>query len=160
MSTILIRRLILAPIIIEGEEQRNAIGNLLCSSVSIPRADLKEVLSDVTVPLLEFHRDQAVGGLPKRPEITIGIKQTTHLLRSSSGSTKFGAPRTEVNFSLAPCLLEFDISILDRLNAILNSSPFQSRDVGTPIEECSGKKHSMPKTDLVIESSSIDVILR
>lgn len=51
-------RLILAPIIIEGEEQRNAIGNLLRLSVSVPRADFKEVLSDVTVPLLEFHREE------------------------------------------------------------------------------------------------------
>lgn len=55
-----LRRLILAPIIVEGEEQRNAIGTLLRLSVSIPRADFKEVLSDVTVPLMEFYRAEVI----------------------------------------------------------------------------------------------------
>lgn len=153
-------RLILAPIIIEGEEQRNALGTLLRLSVSIPRADFREVLADVSVPLLEFYRDESSGGLPKRPEITIGIKQTTHLLRSSSSNTRFAAPKTEVDFSLASCLLELDISILDRLNAIFNSIPFESPAVSTPINECASRKHSTPKTDVVFESPSIDVILR
>lgn len=102
---------------------------------------------------------QAIGGLPKRPEITIGIKQTTHLLRSSSGC-RFGAPKTEINLSLAPCLTEIDISILDRLNSILNTCPFQSTDNEVPVEEITRKKHSTPKTDISIESSSIDVLLR
>lgn len=153
-------RLLLAPIIIEGEEQRNAIGNLLCLSVSIPRAELREVLTDVTVPLLVFHRDETSTGLPIRPEITIGIKQTTHLLRSASGNTRFAAPKTEINFSLASCLLEIDISILDRMNAIFNSCPFDALDAETPIDDCISKKHSTPKTDVVFESPSIDVILR
>lgn len=50
-------RLILTPILIEGEEQRNNSGILLRLSISIPRADLKEVLKDVSVPLLEFYRE-------------------------------------------------------------------------------------------------------
>lgn len=50
-------RLILTPILIEGEEQRNNSGILLRLSISIPRADLKEVLKDASVPLLEFYRE-------------------------------------------------------------------------------------------------------
>lgn len=50
-------RLILTPILIEGEEQRNNSGILLRLSISIPRADLREVLKDASVPLLEFYRE-------------------------------------------------------------------------------------------------------
>lgn len=51
-------RLILTPILIEGEEQRNNSGILLRLSISIPRADLREMPKDTTsVPLLEFYRD-------------------------------------------------------------------------------------------------------
>lgn len=50
-------RILLAPIIIEGEEQRNNSGILLRLSISIPRADIREVLSDACVPLLVFQRD-------------------------------------------------------------------------------------------------------
>lgn len=56
-------RLILAPIIIEGEEQRNNSGILLRLSISIPRADLREILKEVSVPLIEFYRDSVC--LPK-----------------------------------------------------------------------------------------------
>lgn len=50
-------RLLLTPIIIDGEEQRNASGNLLRLTVSIARADCREVLSDESVPLIEFIRE-------------------------------------------------------------------------------------------------------
>lgn len=50
-------RLLLTPIIIDGEEQRNASGNLLRLTVSIARADFREVLSDESVPLIEFIRE-------------------------------------------------------------------------------------------------------
>lgn len=53
-------RIIVAPIIIEGEEQRNNSGILLRLSISIPRAEIREVLKDVSVPLLEFHRDSVI----------------------------------------------------------------------------------------------------
>lgn len=47
----------LTPILIEGEEQRNNSGILLRLSISVPRADLREILKDASVPLLEFYRD-------------------------------------------------------------------------------------------------------
>lgn len=48
-------RLLVAPIIVEGEEQRNASGNLLRMTVSMAHVDLREVLQNgLTTPLLEF----------------------------------------------------------------------------------------------------------
>lgn len=53
----MINRVLFGPIIIEGEEQRNNSGILLRLSISIPRAEIREVLTDASVPLLEFYRD-------------------------------------------------------------------------------------------------------
>lgn len=61
-------RLILTPILIEGEEQRNNSGILLRLSISIPRADLKEVLKDASVPLLEFYRESVKFNEQKPPK--------------------------------------------------------------------------------------------
>lgn len=48
-------RLLVAPIIVEGEEQRNTIGNLLRLTVSMAHVDFREVLQNgLTTPLLEF----------------------------------------------------------------------------------------------------------
>lgn len=58
-------RLLLTPIIIEGEEQRNNSGILLRLSISIPRAELKEILKDTSVPLLEFVRDTVISETKK-----------------------------------------------------------------------------------------------
>lgn len=109
----------MAPIIIEGEEQRNNSGILLRLSISIPRAELKEILKDATVPLLEFFRDtvsiysskslfvddfvifsflQSGGTLPKRPEINILLKQTTNMLGSTHGFS-YESPKTELRYS-------------------------------------------------------------
>lgn len=52
-----IYRLVAAPIIIEGEEQRNNSGILLRLTLSIPRAEFREILKDASIPLLEFQRD-------------------------------------------------------------------------------------------------------
>lgn len=48
-------RLLVAPIIVEGEEQRNTIGDLLRLTVSMAHVDFREVLQNgLTTPLLEF----------------------------------------------------------------------------------------------------------
>lgn len=108
-------RLIFAPIIVSGDDQRNASGNLLRLTVSIPRADCREVLSDESVPLVEFIREnvgfliyvdqvsrfhsflspEQTRGLPERPEITINLKQITHTLRGSGGK-RLEAPKTDI----------------------------------------------------------------
>lgn len=61
---------------------------------------------------------------------------------------------------LSPCLCEFDISILDRLSAVFNGSPFYlSND--SIAEEYKLQRNNQPSPfDVTIESSSIDVRLR
>lgn len=48
-------RLMVAPIIVDGEEQRNDMGNILRLTVSMAHTDVREVMQNgLTTPLLEF----------------------------------------------------------------------------------------------------------
>uniref|UniRef100_A0A182Y760 Autophagy-related protein 2 n=1 Tax=Anopheles stephensi TaxID=30069 RepID=A0A182Y760_ANOST len=167
-------RLLLAPIILEGDEQRNRCGSLLRFSVSIARADLREVLLEVAVPLVEFYREQRPNAsgtsLPKRPEISVTFEQSCNALRGSSGK-RFSPPRTKIHVMMAPFLTEFDITILDRLSSLLYQAPFtayyhkpasspasSSPNTGTP--SGGGRSKLEAKTELQLESLAVDFRLR
>lgn len=53
-------RLLVTPIIVEGEEQRNARGNLLHLSLSVAQAEMVEVLDRCAHPLLTFPKTKEV----------------------------------------------------------------------------------------------------
>lgn len=159
-------RLLLAPIIVEGDEQRNRLGSLLRFSFSVARVDLREVLTDASVPLLEFHRERNSAALPKRPELFMSFKQTCNAIKGSSGK-RFTPPRTEIRTSLAPFVTEFDITILDRLSSLIYQFPFdayynQSTPVNSPASPShTGSSRKMEaRTELYIDSPAIDFRLR
>lgn len=157
-------RLLMAPIIVEGEEQRNRLGSVLRFSISIARADLREVLTDASVPLVEFYREKNASALPKRPEMMIQFKQTCNALKGSSGK-RFAPPKTEIRFSLAPFLTEFDITILDRLSSLIYHFPFatyysKTTPVNSPDSPTSNSRKFEPKTELLLDAPSVDFRLR
>lgn len=49
-----------SPIIIEGEEQRNAVGNNLGMTISIANADLQEIHDDCLIPIFEFYKQKVI----------------------------------------------------------------------------------------------------
>uniref|UniRef100_A0A182K4W6 Autophagy-related protein 2 n=1 Tax=Anopheles christyi TaxID=43041 RepID=A0A182K4W6_9DIPT len=168
-------RLLLAPLILEGDEQRNRCGSLLRFSISIARADLREILLEVSVPLVEFYREQrpncSGASLPKRPEINVSFEQSCNALRGTSGK-RFSPPRTKIHIMMAPFLTEFDITILDRLSSLLYQSPFASYYRNTGSSSTAVPSPSSPsvstgrsskleaKTDLQLESLAVDFRLR
>lgn len=97
-----------------------------------------------------------MGGLLARPNVTLSIKQTAHFLKGDR--KRLASPKTEINFTLAPCLTEVDISLSDRLSAILSESPFTTADE----QQCKDQSSSteVPKINLTIESECLDVRLR
>ncbi|XP_058813814.1 autophagy-related protein 2 homolog B [Topomyia yanbarensis] len=159
-------RLLIAPIIVEGEEQRNRLGTVLRFSVSIARADFREILADASVPLIEFYREKGPSALPKRPEIVMNFKQTCNALKGSSGK-RFAPPKTEIRFTLASFLSEFDITILDRLSSLFYQFPFtayynQTTPVNSPESPTvQGNSRKMePKHEIYLDAPSIDFRLR
>ncbi|XP_049531977.1 autophagy-related protein 2 homolog B [Anopheles darlingi] len=174
-------RLLLAPIILEGDEQRNRCGSLLRFSIAIARADFREVLPELSVPLVEFHREPRSAStstaLPKRPEISVSFEQSCNALRGTSGK-RFAPPRTKIHVTMAPFVTEFDITILDRLNSALYQAPFasyyhhhspnapttnKSSTANPPAPPSSTPSRAVkpePRTELQLESLGVDFRLR
>lgn len=61
--------------------------------------------------------------------------------------------------TLAPCLSELDISIIDRLNAVFHGDPF-TEEQGIYTAEENEPQRNQPKFTFTMESSSIEVRLR
>ncbi|XP_055617380.1 autophagy-related protein 2 homolog B [Toxorhynchites rutilus septentrionalis] len=157
-------RLILAPVVLDGEQQRNRLGHLLRFSASVACADLREVMPDISIPLVEFSRENSSNATLSKPtEIVMDFKQTCNALKETKG-LRFAPPKTEIRFSLAPFVTEFDVAIQDRLSALLYQCPFA--DYRTPVNspatppKVAINRRMEPKTEIYFDSSSIDFRLR
>jgi hypothetical protein len=83
----------LAPIIVSGEERRTDKGNRTKLNVSISRAELREMLDGLSLPIIDFCRkDSTTVEISKQPEVSIAIEKTFYVLKSSSGR-QYYAPR-------------------------------------------------------------------
>lgn len=183
-------RIMLAPIIVDGEERRTVKGDrtsklfiywifywiftndnlvfpfFLELSVSISRADIHEVLNSVSIPILEFIRNEATHVIPERPEICINMEKTFYVMKSTSGKL-FTAPRLNIGINLGTARFEFDISIFDRLNAHF-TTPFVSYyPNATPVEQFfvnelspNSKKIVESKSEIKINSDCLSLVLR
>lgn len=85
----------LAPIILEGEERRTTKGNCTKLNISITRADVHEILGDLTFPILEFYRKDATTMIPEQAEVVLNMEKTFYLMKSSTGR-QFVAPRLNI----------------------------------------------------------------
>uniref|UniRef100_A0A1B0D0K3 Autophagy-related protein 2 n=1 Tax=Phlebotomus papatasi TaxID=29031 RepID=A0A1B0D0K3_PHLPP len=149
-------RLWLTPVIAEGDEQRNMKENVMQVVVSVARGHFKEILTDVAVPLLEFHREETSMGLTRRPDIVVNVHKLEKI-RHRGGAVRYSLPITTINCILASCQSEIDISIYDRLKAVLDDTLFD--------DECRGvssttDQTSATTTTLVVASQCADVKLR
>jgi autophagy-related protein 2 len=158
-------QLMLAPIIVDGEERRTTKGNCTKLNVSISRADVLEVLGDLTLPILQFHRKDSTAAIPELPEVCLNMEKTFYVLRGSMGK-QFIAPRLNLGLTLRPANIDFDISILDRIHTLF-SSPFaeflsseDSVDEDVNNLPPSSQKIVQSKSKLKIQSESLGLILR
>lgn len=157
-------RVMMSPIIVDGEERRTVKGNCTKLNVSIPKADIHEILGDLYLPVLEFYRKDPTLLIPEQPEITINMEKTFYHMRGSMGK-QYVAPRLNLGIKLGIAKLDLDISILDRLNALF-SSPFScymsdlsENDLANELSP-SSQKIVQPKSKLEIQSENLSLVLR
>ncbi|XP_059616173.1 autophagy-related protein 2 homolog B-like [Phlebotomus argentipes] len=153
-------RLWLAPVIAEGDEQRNMKENLMQVAISVARGHVKEILTDVAVPLLDFNRDEssAASGLACRPDIVVNVHKLEKI-RHRGGAVRYSLPITTINCVLASCNTEIDISIYDRLKAVLDETPFDG--VSSNVDyRTSAKEPTQTTTTIVVASQCVDLKLR
>lgn len=158
-------RVMLAPIILDGEERRTDKGNCTKFNISIPRVDIHEILGDLCLPILEFHRKEATSMIPEQPEVSINMEKTFYVMKGSSGK-QFIAPRLNLGLTLGVVKFDFDITIFDRLN-VLFSSPFScymsdgsSYDQDVSELSPSSQKIVQSKSKIKIQSESFNLVLR
>lgn len=158
-------RFMLAPIILDGEERRTTKGNCTKLNISISRADIHEILGDMTLPILDFYRKDSTQVLADKPEVQMNMEKTFYVMKSSSGR-QFVAPRLNFCVTLSSSKLDFDITIFDRLHALF-SSPFAQFAAETSFEQDyidelspSSQKIVQPKSKIKIQSSCFNLVVR
>lgn len=155
-----------APVIVDGEERRTVKGNRTKLNISIPRVDVHEVLGDLCLPILEFHRKDATTIIADQPEVSINVEKTFYVMRSSMGR-QFTAPRLNMSIELSIAKLDFDITIFDRINALF-SSPFSDfMSDGLPCDQDfinelppRYQKTAQSKSTIKVHSSCLSLVLR
>jgi autophagy-related protein 2 len=157
-------QLMLAPIIVEGEERRTTKGNCTKLTFSVSRADIHENLGELSLPILEFSRKDSTADIAPRPEVSISMEKTFYVIRSSSGK-QFIAPRLNLGVTLSTAKFDFDVSMFDRLHALF-SSPFASflsnGDCNIEVNNLppSSQKIVQQKTKIKIQSECLSLVLR
>uniref|UniRef100_A0A6B2EBD1 Autophagy-related protein 2 n=1 Tax=Phlebotomus kandelakii TaxID=1109342 RepID=A0A6B2EBD1_9DIPT len=155
-------RLWLSPVIVEGDEQRNLKENLMQISISVACGHFMEILTDLAVPLLDFHREESsvVGSLARRPDIVVNVHKLEKI-RHRGGAVRYSLPTTTINCTLACCHTEIDISMYDRLKAVLDDTPFDGVSSHIVDYRTSAKESTQATTTtLVVTSQCADVKLR
>ncbi|XP_066992632.2 autophagy-related protein 2 homolog A [Anabrus simplex] len=144
-------RLLAAPVIIEGNERTTLQGSSLSGTVTAASLELLECLVDKKTPsqttsveyveLLKFTRSS--NNEDQQPAYPFGAPSNMkvhfkYYERSvqHGQARRFSHPRTDISVTLQQCSSEIDVSIVDRITALLNPQPLCRRN---------GSKYSVGK---------------
>ncbi|XP_014205961.1 autophagy-related protein 2 homolog B [Copidosoma floridanum] len=120
-----------APLVINGSEEKTMHGCYLSGNLTLASLGILECLFDkissqgsTFVELLTFIKDNAENnaGFSNKMDLKMSFKYTQKAVRRGQ-MTRYIQPRTLFDIELAPCQGEFDITIVDRISALLNPSP-------------------------------------
>lgn len=172
-------RIMASPIIIEGNEKSSSLQWLLSSIVTIADAEIVECLfNDKTESkdngsmqpqyseILSFSASsvRSTGSnVPNWNEPSIRIKY--HGTERASQMRNLKQPNNSINIQLGPLYSEVDISILDRIHALLRLYPLSSMnekyDASPSAQSWSEKEQTTTgKTDIVLSSPFILLCFR
>ncbi|KAM7346426.1 autophagy-related 2 [Cochliomyia hominivorax] len=141
----------LNPIVAEGKQNRNKNILQLTTTISATKAELCEVLEDQVTHLLKFNRNKnCFNGYQIRPEFTMNFS-TSNSIQTKKNS------RTNIEIILEENILEFDITIIDRLGSFFIPSPYKNLSA---VGNSSAKDDLMSKTEFSVNCSLVDVKLR
>lgn len=157
------------PIQIEGDEKTTLSAFSITGTLTVGKLEIQECIygtqkDPIHVPLLTF-RDPSNSNKAYtnvNPDVNLTFKHLDKTTKSGINVKKNGS-RTEVVLRLQRCLLELDITIIDRMNALLNAQPICPTDVATPPPtylDLKAGTQAESKAEVRIESESLCVRLR
>ncbi|XP_012275672.1 autophagy-related protein 2 homolog B isoform X2 [Orussus abietinus] len=124
-------RLLAAPLIMEGSEKTTTQTSIISGSLTLASLEIVEYLLDSNnstssepkvmdcVELLGFDNENLGPGVTNKTDLRMRFKYTEKAVKQAQ-TTKFAHPRTEIDIQLGPCRSEIDITIVDRISAVLN----------------------------------------
>lgn len=166
-------RLILATIMLDGDETRNQKQNLMKVDVSIARARLTECLTaPLQVPLLDFVREEHAFSGTVMPEVQVAY-QSVQKIRNVNGVPVYSEPvinKCKVGL-IGAAVIEVDVTLYDRLKVLSDSYPFEqlpseadslppSGDRDSDAKEAKRRKCQTSSFSLKVDSAQLDVNLR
>ncbi|XP_033188946.1 autophagy-related 2 [Bombus vancouverensis nearcticus] len=130
-------RLLAAPLVIEGREKNVSWFSVVSGTLTLASLEIVECLIDsnnsganVTPPtefveLLTFPKEDSTNfGFTNKTDLKMKFKYVEHI--ENTGYTqllKCADPHTTIDIELEPCKSEVDITIVDRICALLNPQP-------------------------------------
>ncbi|XP_012533981.1 autophagy-related protein 2 homolog B-like [Monomorium pharaonis] len=173
-------RLLAAPLVVEGSEKTTNQYAVISGSLTLASLEIIECLVDSNnsnlyktpsvefVELLAFTKENVTNiGFSNKTDFRMRFKYTQKAVRHTH-MTKFAHPRTEFDIQMEPCKGEIDITIVDRISAILNPQPIcnpiiNARDANQQtLFDQAVDSATLPdsRIDIKISSSSCTIKLR
>ncbi|XP_063242394.1 autophagy-related protein 2 homolog A [Bacillus rossius redtenbacheri] len=124
-------RLLAAPVVLEASERTCQATRFISGCVTVARLELLECLDDQgRVELVELLRfsDPPLG---TPPDLKLHFKYAEKSVRRAH-KRLFCQPRSDISLDLAPCWLELDVSVVDRVSALLNPPSLCRRTGAAP----------------------------
>ncbi|XP_031843330.1 autophagy-related 2 [Nomia melanderi] len=130
-------RLLAAPLVMEGREKTTTLSSVISGTLTLASLEIVECLIDSNnsnvngtppteyVELLAFVKENSTNhGFTTKTDFKMKFKyvEDTHSTRHAQ-LMKYAHPCTEIDIELEPCKSEVDITIVDRICALLNPQP-------------------------------------
>ncbi|KAF7991887.1 hypothetical protein HCN44_010688 [Aphidius gifuensis] len=125
-------RLLAAPLIIEGSEKTTQHISSINGTLTIANFEITECLIDAStddnddnikieyINLIKFKKLNENPCLKNKIDFFMRFKYTEKAIKHGQ-MTKFTHPRTDIDIKIEECISEFDITIIDRISALLNA---------------------------------------
>lgn len=110
-------------VLVEQNEQKCHNDSMVNASINIAGATVQEILNDCIVPLVVFTNSANCKTLPSASDIKISYKKVKSR-RKIKDRAVVDETITDVVVDLAHLVIEFDISIIDRMGVVLFNRPF------------------------------------
>ncbi|CAH0551837.1 unnamed protein product [Brassicogethes aeneus] len=149
-------RLLAVPVQVEFDEKTNLSAFSIGGHLTAAKFEFEECICDSGrnpvqhVKLLTFKNAPAGGNVnAAKPDLTLNFKHVDKTSKNGLNVRKNGS-RTDVNIQLQNCLVELDFTIVDRINALINSPPI------CVIENSTSNLWNTPLTNEVLSNSTVD----
>ncbi|XP_044263557.1 autophagy-related protein 2 homolog A isoform X3 [Tribolium madens] len=122
-------RLLASPLHLEGDEKTTSSAFSVTGYLEATNLELSECLFQSNndnvehVPLITFSDvkpNQFGSPVTAKPSLKLMFK---YLVKTTKNSLTKGGPKTEFMLSLHKCVLELDVTLIDRISALLNPQP-------------------------------------